>query len=718
MKRDEEKIKMLWPGWEVTGTIGHGSFGSVYGIQRIQFGKIEKAAIKVLAIPYDGSIIDELYSEGYDDASILKRMEGELQNIVNEYYLMAELKGHTNVVHCDDMQHVEHEEGIGWDVFIKMELLTPLSKVFGKGNRENISDETVIKLGKDICQALTLCEKKNIVHRDIKPQNIFQSDFGEYKLGDFGIAKTMEHTTSGTKTGTYKYMAPEVYSNKPYGHSADIYSLGLVLYWLLNENRMPFLPLHPAIPTSGMDVEARTKRLGGAKIPEPKNGSPALKEIILKACEFDPKDRFASAQDMLNALEGLSGVKEDVHKTSYEEEIEYEPTMGNSWEDTQGTMGNLGERAQKEPDEYEATAGKQVKGYETKTHQQKEIEPEVAETSQKKGKKEKFFRTIVFGGIILVVLFVLFHNDIEVVIKSIMNPENEYYANGNIKTEEIYDSNGNRIRVMDYDENGKRQKVTEYNAQGKIVKQAVYVSNGSLEYEEEYNSQGEIVKNTRYNSDGSMRYVIEYDSEGNIVKNTDYNSDGNEAKSTRYNSDGSIESVIEYDSDGNEVKCTIYNSDGSIKNVIEYDSDGNRVERTSDESMEYVDEYDSEGKWVKSTWYNLDGSVEYVIEYENDSKGNCVKSTWYNSDGNVEYVVEYEYDSEGNLVKGIWYNSDGSVNSITEYENDSKGNSVKGTCYNSDGSVRYVDEYERDSEGNLVKSTRYNSDGSEDVTEY
>ena len=168
---DKEKIKAVWPGWKVTGMIGRGSFGCVYEIERVQFGKTEKAAMKTLTIPHDESIIDELYSDGYDDESITKRLDGELQDIVKEYYLMAELKGHTNVVNCDDMQYTKN--GMGWDVFIKMELLTPLHKVFQKGNGETVSDKNVIKLGKDICRALILCEKKNIVHRDIKPQNIF-----------------------------------------------------------------------------------------------------------------------------------------------------------------------------------------------------------------------------------------------------------------------------------------------------------------------------------------------------------------------------------------------------------------------------------------------------------------------------------------------------------------------------------------------------------------
>ena len=73
-----------------------------------------------------------------------------------------------------------------------MELLTPLQKVT---KERLLSEEEVIKLGKDICKALILCESRNIIHRDIKPDNIMISKFGDYKLGDFGVSKVMSHTT-------------------------------------------------------------------------------------------------------------------------------------------------------------------------------------------------------------------------------------------------------------------------------------------------------------------------------------------------------------------------------------------------------------------------------------------------------------------------------------------------------------------------------------------
>ncbi len=295
-----------YPGWQTVRRIGTGSFGTVYEIERDLFGRKEKAALKVIFIPQNEGDIEDLYASGYDEQSITAHFNDCLADIVREYSLMAEIKGHTNVVYCDDIRYIQNDDGIGWTIYIKMELLTPLTKTLGN----SFSEEQVIRIGRDMANALILCRSRNIVHRDIKPQNIFVSQDGAYKLGDFGIAKTVERTSGGTKIGTYSYRAPEVYNNQPYGHSADIYSLGLVLYWLLNDRRLPFYPAPPAVPKTSEMEHARIRRFSGEPIPAPRNGSDALKKIVLKACAFDPRDRYQSAEEMLNALdEAGSGQK-------------------------------------------------------------------------------------------------------------------------------------------------------------------------------------------------------------------------------------------------------------------------------------------------------------------------------------------------------------------------------------------------------------------------
>jgi len=307
----------LWPGWETVGLIGKGGYGSVYEISRTFFDTTEKAALKVLTIPQNSGEIEELYGEGYDQQSISTIYAQHAKGILAEYTFMKQMSNCVNIVSCDDMRYERHEDGIGWDIYIKMELLTPLMKAFPG----TVTDRLVIKLGKDICNALTVCKQHGVIHRDIKPQNIFVDGNGTFKLGDFGIAKAVERTTGGTKIGTYKYMAPEVYNNQPYGSASDIYSLGLVLYWLLNERRMPFSPMPPTIPSYSDEELAKQRRFRGEVLPRPKYGSAALQDVILKACAFDPKDRYGSAAQMLAALEMLERPRPAVTDTDITERV-------------------------------------------------------------------------------------------------------------------------------------------------------------------------------------------------------------------------------------------------------------------------------------------------------------------------------------------------------------------------------------------------------------
>lgn len=291
-----------WEGWETVREIGSGSYGTVYEIQRSLInGQTESAAMKVMNLPKKNSEIDRLYRSGYTKENIAKNYKQSCMNITEEYSLMRKLDGSANVVNCKDIYYVPHEDDIGWDIFIRMELLTPLEDVL----TDNIPEETVLRLGIDICKALELCRKHNIVHRDIKPQNIFISPNGDYKLGDFGIAREMEATEKGTAIGTFNYMAPEVFFGQPYGSRADIYSLGIVLYWMLNNRVVPFAEKSATGVGMQNTESARKRRMAGEAFPPPARGNAALQRIVLKACAFNPQDRYESATQMREELEKL-----------------------------------------------------------------------------------------------------------------------------------------------------------------------------------------------------------------------------------------------------------------------------------------------------------------------------------------------------------------------------------------------------------------------------
>lgn len=288
-----------FPGWEVVRKLGEGSFGGVYEIRRtLPDGTIERAALKKLTVPKDQAEITELYAQSYDSESITAHFKERMQDLVREYSFMQKLGENPNVVHCQDLRTVQHDDGIGWDIYIRMELLTPL-KLWLK---DRYDERQVIRLGLNMCGALHGCHQRNIIHRDIKPENILVNEEGRFKLGDFGIAKVSEKTATGTLTGTYSYMAPEIANRQHYGTSADIYSLGLVMYWMMNERTLPFLPLGKKIPSGVQRQEAQDRRFSGEAIPAPINGSPELTRIVLKACAFDPKERYHTVQELAGDL--------------------------------------------------------------------------------------------------------------------------------------------------------------------------------------------------------------------------------------------------------------------------------------------------------------------------------------------------------------------------------------------------------------------------------
>ena len=294
-----------YPGWEVVRELGAGSYGKVFEVKKEDsFGETENSALKHIRIPPETVSLQSYSDEmGLDDQSLSAMFRKQMENIANEFSLMSKLKGNSYIVSYEDHTVIPHENGMGYDIYIRMELLKPLTSLLREkyGNTE-IDENLVVKLGQDMCHALDLCERNAIIHRDIKPQNIFLSRQGNFKLGDFGIAKNADHSTIGTRTGTFNYMAPEVYASKPYDHTVDLYSLGMVLYWMLNERRGPFLPLPPAVPTAEASSEAVGRRMNGEPIPAPKNGTPELKRIVLKAISFEPAARYQNAREMLRDL--------------------------------------------------------------------------------------------------------------------------------------------------------------------------------------------------------------------------------------------------------------------------------------------------------------------------------------------------------------------------------------------------------------------------------
>ena len=303
----EEELRDVWPEWHVAGRLGSGAFGDVFQIYRDNFGIRVDSALKVIQMSSTDSTV--ILPMNKDDQ---ERVKDDIPDpLRSEIQIMEALRGAPNIVTIEDFYF--RREGLTCSLFVRMELLTSLQEILqGPPGQHSLSSiPEIIKLGRDICKALIYCENKEIIHRDIKPENLFVDEFGEYKVGDFGASKRMDtvHVArTMTGIGTLSYMAPEVFRGQSYNNTVDIYALGLVLYRLLNNGRMPFLPADGSYTMRDID-SANYKRLHGTPLPaltgKTVGGEPVsdwLDTAVRKACAVDPADRYQTAKEFYNAL--------------------------------------------------------------------------------------------------------------------------------------------------------------------------------------------------------------------------------------------------------------------------------------------------------------------------------------------------------------------------------------------------------------------------------
>lgn len=310
MRKDDRlsKVQTLvsdgWPGWEVQDLLGRGTYGAVYkAVKKTRTGKNVYCAVKYMSVPGRSGDVLSLREEGYDEASLSELYRSVVRDYMNEVRVMRALKGAPNIVRIEDARVLEKKTDFRWEILIRMELLTSLSGILEKGN---YSRGDVIRLGLDMAQALADCRKLDIIHRDIKPGNIFIDQNGTYKLGDFGTARNLERTQGGLSVkGTYNYMAPEVYHGRSYGPSVDIYSVGMVMYRMCNGGYSAFIDPSSKKHTYEEMTSSLTKRMSGHELPAPVNADPELAQIILKACAYDPGKRYRSPAELMEALRRL-----------------------------------------------------------------------------------------------------------------------------------------------------------------------------------------------------------------------------------------------------------------------------------------------------------------------------------------------------------------------------------------------------------------------------
>ncbi len=185
--------------------------------------------------------------------------------------------------------------------------------------REELKDEReILKLANDIGLGLYTIHDNSFLHRDIKLENIFWNERqNKYCISDFGVSRFIDDEGAETILFTNGYGAPEIEKRlrEYYDMRADIYSLGIVLYVLLNDLKFPF---------SNSYQVSFTQYDGESILPAPINASEKLASIIRKMCSYEPEDRYESVKDVLLEIEGLDSSFMDNSLEQYEDiETEY-----------------------------------------------------------------------------------------------------------------------------------------------------------------------------------------------------------------------------------------------------------------------------------------------------------------------------------------------------------------------------------------------------------
>src|SRR5438874_8054563 len=277
------QIEILGDRYQLQDPIGRGGMATIYRARDLRMDRA--VAVKVLR---------EVYST---DPKFVRRFQVEAK--------AASALQHPNIVQVYDYGQTDG------NYYIVMELVEGTDLRRYLRSRGVLDVDRAIIIAHDVSLGLGAAHRRDIVHRDVKPQNVLVGRGGSIKLTDFGIASVFKDingerlTTTGMTLGTVQYYAPEQAQGEIVSPAADVYALGIVMYEMLT-GRTPFDGDTPvAVAMQHIQDAPTPPRQLNPNIP------PALEEIILRCLEKVPEMRYRDGSQLARALELLGDAEID-----------------------------------------------------------------------------------------------------------------------------------------------------------------------------------------------------------------------------------------------------------------------------------------------------------------------------------------------------------------------------------------------------------------------
>ena len=281
----------------------------------IREGTDERYIVKIISIPATQVQLDALLLSGAyaDNAGALAYFKDLSEDVINEKNILDRLSRLEGFIPFSASQTVEMTDAVGYDVY----LLSPYRRTLDKQMcSEPLTHLAAVNLGLDMCAALHASRKAGYLYVDLKPSNIFDTENYGYRIGDLGfIPLTSLKYASLPEKYRSSHTAPEIAdAMSALNDTIDIYALGLTLYQVYNNGKMPFEGEAPTSP-----------------LPPPLYADYEMAEIILKACDPDPQKRWQDPAQMgqelvnymqRNCIDDTSIVPPPIELVEETEEIE------------------------------------------------------------------------------------------------------------------------------------------------------------------------------------------------------------------------------------------------------------------------------------------------------------------------------------------------------------------------------------------------------------